>query len=555
MTSAQHAGIDIEYSRDSLMTLFGLATVSERYLWRGENVQQMYARASRAGADNDAHAQRMYNYMSKHWATPPTPGLTNAGTDRGLAISCYLNEVDDSRSSIFSTFTESGELSANGGGIGTYWGNVRGLGAKVRGGGESSGVIPFMKIQDSITIGVSQGNLRRGSAAVYLPVQHPEVEEFINIRKATGGDANRKCLNLFNGVVLSDKFMDAVDLGEPFDLICPHTHGVVKTVSARDLFQQLVTARIETGTPYLIFEGNANASIPEYQRAEGLIPKTSNLCSEIWLATNKERTAVCCLFQLNQLYFDEWSKDPLFLEDCVRYTDNILQTFIDDAPEELSKAKFSASQERSLGIGVMGFHSYLQSKNIPFASAMGKSVNMRMGRHIKAGCDAATEKLAYEKGPCPDAAKYGVMRRNANVTAIAPTATVAIICGTVSPSMEPWTANAFTQKTLSGSFLVKNKYLEILLEEKGINTQEVWSSILTNEGSVQHLEALTDDEKYVYLTAFETDQRWILEHAATRQQFVDQMISTNLFMAANCHKIQLAGLHIMAWKMGLKSLY
>ncbi len=555
MTAFQHLGIELEHSRDELLTDFGKATLQDRYLWQDENTQMMYARAAHAGQDDQAHGQRMYNYFSKHWATPPTPGLTNAGTDRGLPISCYLSEVQDSRKSIFAAFSENGELSANGGGIGSFWGKVRGLGARVKGGGTSGGVIPFMKIQDAFTTGVSQGNLRRGSAAVYLPINHPEVEEFFDIRRATGGDPNRKCLNLFNGVTISDEFMRAVDNDNLFDLICPNTGEVTKTVNARDLMQRLVIARLETGTPYIVFEDTANASIPWFQREEGLIPVTSNLCSEIWLATSAERTAVCCLFQLNQFYFDEWSKDPLFIEDCVRYTDNILQLFIDQAPEELAKAKFSAIQERSLGIGVMGFHSYLQQKGIPFASAMAKSINMRMGKFIKQGCDAATEKLAHEKGPCPDAAKYGVMRRNANVTAIAPTASVSIICGTVSPSMEVWSANAFTQKTLSGSFQVRNKALEALLESRGLNTPEIWSSIITNEGSVQHLDGLTDYEKEVFQTSFETDQRWILEHAATRQPFVDQMISTNLFVRANVHKLVLLGLHILAWKLGLKSLY
>lgn len=555
MNFHEYLGVELDYSRDANMTAFGLATVQDRYLWNDENVQQMYARVAKAGADDDAHAQRMYNYFSKHWGTPPTPGLTNAGTDRGLSISCYLNEVEDSRKSIFATYTENGELSANGGGIGTFWGNVRGINAKVRGGGRSSGVIPFLKIQDAVTEGVSQGNLRRGSAAAYLPIDHPEIEEFIDMRKANGGDPRRKCLNLFNGVTISDKFMTSVDSGGMFDLICPNTGDVVKTIPARDLFQRLVLARLETGTPYLVFEDTANRYIPWFHKEDGLIPHTSNLCSEIWLATSKDRTAVCCLFQLNQLYYDEWSKDPLFIEDCVRYTDNILQDFIDYAPDELARAKFSASQERSLGIGVMGFHSYLQSKNIAFASAMAKSINMRMGKFIKAGCDAATEKLAYEKGACPDAARHGVMRRNANVTAIAPTASVSIICGTVSPSMELWSANAFTQKTLSGSFQVRNQFLEKLLEEKGMNTPEVWSSIITNEGSVSHLDGLSEYEKEVYRTAFEEDQRWVLEHAKTRQEHVDQMISTNLFIRPDCHKIELTALHIMAWKMGLKSLY
>lgn len=555
MSNSNYKGISLDYTRNSLMTDFGMATVNDRYLWNGETVQEMFARVALAGADDLAHAQRMYDYMSKHWCIAPTPGLTNSGTDRGLSISCYLNEVPDNRKGIFATYAENGELSANGGGIGTYWGKVRGINAKVKGGGKSSGVVPFLKIQDSVTMGISQGNLRRGAAAAYIPINHPEVEEFIDIRRATGGDANRKCLNLFTGVTISDEFMEAVEKDGFYDLVCPNTGNVVKVQNAREIFQKLVIARLETGTPYIVFEDTANASIPEFHRMAGLIPVTSNLCSEIWLPTNNERTAVCNLFQLNQLYFDEWSKDPLFLEDVVRYTDNILEDFIQNAPDELSKAKFSASQERSLGIGVMGFHSYLQSKMIPYESAMAKAVNRRMGKHIKAGCDAATEKLAYEKGPCPDAARHGVMRRNANVTAIAPTASVSIICGTVSPSMELWSANAFTQKTLSGSFLVKNKFLEALLESRGVNTKEVWSSIVTNEGSVQHLDVLTSDEKDVFKTAMECDQRWVIEHAATRQEDVDQMISTNLFLRADCHKIELAGLHLLAWKKKLKSLY
>lgn len=555
MKDTHHLGIELDYSRDSLLTDFGKATVEDRYLWKDEDTQKMYARAAHAGADSPEHAQRMYGYFSKHWATPPTPGLTNAGTDRGLEISCYLNEVPDNRKGIFNTFAENGELAANGGGIGTYWGRVRGIGARVKGGGKSSGVVPFLKIQDSVTLGISQGNQRRGSSAAYLPINHPEIEEFIDIRRATGGDVNRRCLNLFNGVVISDEFMECVGAGGMFPLICPNTKEVVKTVSARELVSKLLIARLETGTPYIVFEGNANRNIPEFHRAAGLIPKTSNLCSEIWLPTNDDRSAVCCLFQLNQMYADFWVKDPLFLEDCLRYADNILQRFIDRAPPELARAVYSATRERSIGIGVMGFHSYLQSKGIPFESAMAVSVNRRLGKHIRDGLEAATVALAHEKGPCPDAADYGVMRRNAYITAIAPTASVSIICGTVSPSMEPWSGNAFLQKTLSGSFQVRNQELERLLEEKGHNTREVWKSIITNEGSVQHLKFLTDLEKDIFKTAFEIDQRWVIEHAAVRQQFVDQMISTNLFLKPDCHKMELFGLLWSAWKKGLKSLY
>lgn len=555
MMNEIYEGITIDYSYDSLMTPFGLATVEDRYLWKDENVQRMYARVAMAGADDQAHGQRMYSYMARHWATPPTPGLTNAGTDRGLEISCYLNEVPDDLAGIFATYTENGHLAANGGGIGSYWGNLRGIGAKVKSGGETSGIVPFMKIQDAVTLGVSQGRQRRGSAAAYLPISHPEIEEFIDIRRASGGDANRKCLNLFTGVTIPDAFMDCVYSGSEWGLVCPKTGEVTKYVDARELFQKLVLARLETGTPYIVFIDTVNRAIPEFHKKEGLFVKTSNLCSEISLATNHERTAVCNLFQLNQLYFDDWKDDPLFIEDCVRYTDNILSRFIERAPDTMAKAKFSASQERSLGIGVMGFHSYLQSRMIPFESALASSVNRRMGKHIKAACDAATEKLAREKGACPDAAKYGVMRRNANVTAIAPTASVSIICGTVSPSQEPWSANSFSQKTLSGTFSVKNKCLEDLLERYGQNTPETWSSITTHDGSVQHLSFLTDYEKEVFRTAMEIDPRWIVEHASIRQEYVDQMISTNLFLRADCHKQDLVAIHLRAYESGLKSLY
>lgn len=555
MTTEVYKGITVDYSRDSLLTPFGRATVEDRYLWQEENIQKMFARVAWAGADDHAHAQRMYNYMSEHLCIGATPLLTNAGTDRGLPISCFLNEVPDDLGGIFNTYEENAWLASSGGGIGTFWGNLRGIGSKVRGGGETSGVVPFMKIMDACTIGVSQGRQRRGSAAVYLPIHHPEIEEFIDIRRASGGDPNRKCLNLFHGITITDEFMNCVSAGVPFALRCPKTHDVVKVVDAREIFQKIVTSRIETGTPYIVFIDTVNDAIPEFHKKDGLFVKTSNLCSEISLATNKERSAVCCLFQINQLKADVWMKIPGFIEDIVRYTDNILQLFIDTAPPQMAKAIFSATQERSLGIGVMGFHSYLQSRMIPFESAMAKSVNLRMGKFIKEQCDAATEKLAHEKGPCPDAARHGVMRRNANVTAIAPTASVSIICGTVSPSMEPMSANAFTQKTLSGSFLVKNIYLEEILTGLGKNDKATWSSIVTNEGSVQHLDFLPDDVKDVFKTAFELDQRWVIEHAATRQPFVDQMISTNLFLRPNCHKIVLSGLHMLAHEKKLKSLY
>jgi len=551
-----YKGIILDYSRDDLMTEFGKRTTEDRYLLEGEDNQIMFARVAFAGADDLPHAQRLYDYFSQHWAMPATPVLSNLGTKRGLPISCFLNEVPDSLTGIFNSYVENAALASNGGGIGTYWGNLRGIGAFVsKGTGTTSGIVPFLKVMDSSTLAVSQGNLRRGSAAIYLNVHHPEIEEFIEIRRPTGGDINRKTLNLHHGLLISDEFMEAVRVGDTYEIRCPHTGEVLEEKSARDIWQRILTARLETGEPYIVNIDEVNRTIPQFHRDEGLLVKTSNLCSEISLPTNDERTAVCCLTQLNQLYYDTWSKVDGFIEDIVRFADNVLQIFVDTAPESMAKAIFSAKQERSLGIGVMGFHSYLQSRGVPFESGMAKSLNINMGRHIAEQCKAATITLAEEKGPCPDAKKYGVMVRNANVTAIAPTASVSIIAGIVSPSMEPWSGNAFTQKTLSGSFLVKNRFLELLLEEKGMNTDEIWSSIITNEGSVQHLECLDDDEKDVYKTAFEIDQRWVIEHAATRQPHVDQMISTNVFLPADVHKKVLHDIHFMAWEKGMKSLY
>lgn len=549
-------GIVLDYSRDTLLTDFGKQTLSDRYVFNGEDFQQMFSRVAKTGSDDNEHAQRLYDYFSKLWAIPATPVLSNLGTTRGLPVSCFLNETVDTLEGIFETFTENASLASSGGGIGTYWGNLRGIGAKVKAGGATSGIIPFLKVMDSATLAVSQGSLRRGSAAAYLDVWHPEIEEFLDIRRPSGGDINRRTLNLHHGVVINDKFMEAVRSNDKYDLICPKTKEVVRSVVARDLWQKILITRLETGEPYILFIDTVNRAIPEFHKKDDLLVKTSNLCIEISLPTNHERTAVCCLSQLNLYYYDQWKNDPIFIEDMVRFADNVLQNFIDNAPKDvMSKAIFSASQERSLGLGVMGFHSYLQSKRIPFESALAKSITFNSSKHIKKMCDIATKKLADEKGPCPDAERHGVMVRNANVTAIAPTASVSIIAGTKSPGIEPLAANAFTQKTLSGSFLVKNTDLEILLETKNQNTQKVWSSIITHEGSVQHLDFLDDDEKAVFKTAMELDQRWIIDHAASKQKFVDQMISTNLFLLSDVNKLTLHQLHFEAWEKGCKSLY
>ncbi len=553
-------GITLDFSRDSRLSEFGKATMTDRYLLEGERYQDMFARVAGHYADDSAHAQRIYDYISKLWFMPATPILSNGGTNRGLPISCFLNETEDSLEGIVDLWNENVWLAARGGGIGSYWGNLRSIGEKVRGNGKTSGVIPFMRVQDSLTLAISQGSLRRGSSAVYMPVDHPEIEEFIEIRRPTGGDPNRKALNIHHGVAISDAFMEAVEQDEQWHLRSPKDGHVVHTLKARDLWVKLLIARVETGEPYLLFTDTVNKSIPEHHKELGLKVKTSNLCSEITLTTGKDhlgngRTAVCCLSSLNLETYDEWKNEPQFIEDVMRFLDNVLQDFIDTAPDVMQRAKYSAMRERSVGLGVMGFHSYLQSKLIPFESVIAKVWNKKIFEHIRKEADAASRTLAEERGPCPDAADAGVMERFSNKMAIAPTASISIIAGNSSPGIEPYAANSFTQKTLSGSFTVRNKFLKALLAEKGQDNDEVWSSISSNEGSVQHLDFLSQDERDVFKTAQEIDQRWVIEHAADRAPFICQAQSVNLFIPGNIHKSDLQMLHYTAWKKGVKSLY
>ncbi len=552
--------IQIDRSRDNRLTTFGKATLQDRYLLEGESFQDMFARAAKHYADNAEHAQRLYDYVSQLWFMPATPILSNGGSNRGLPISCFLNETQDNLEGIVTLWNENVWLAARGGGIGSYWGNLRSIGEKVRGNGKTSGVVPFMRVQDSLTLAISQGSLRRGSSAVYMPIDHPEIEEFIDIRRPTGGDPNRKALNIHHGVAVSDAFMQAVENGDDWNLVSPKSKNVIHTVKARDLWIKLLTARVETGEPYILFIDSVNRAIPEHHRQLGLLVKTSNLCSEITLPTGedhlgKERTAVCCLSSINLETYDEWVNHPTFVEDVMRFLDNVLQDFIDSSPDSMSRAKYSAMRERSVGLGVMGFHSFLQSKMIPFESVMAKVWNKRMFAHIRTQADAASKKLAEERGACPDAAECGMMERFSNKMAIAPTASISVIAGNSSPGIEPYAANSFTQKTLSGSFNVRNKHLTRILESYGYNNEDVWSSISSHEGSVQHLPFLTEDEKLVFKTAPEIDQRWIVEHAADRTPYICQAQSVNLFLPANIHKRDLHMLHMDAWKKGMKSLY
>jgi ribonucleoside-diphosphate reductase alpha chain len=551
--------VEVDRARDALLTDFGKTTLEDRYLLPGESYQDMFARVATAFADDADHAQRIYDYISNLWFMPATPVLSNGGADRGLPISCFLNAVPDSLEGIVGVWNENVALASNGGGIGTYWGGVRSIGEKVKGAGQTSGIIPFIRVMDSLTLAISQGSLRRGSAAVYLDIHHPEIEEFLEIRKPSG-DFNRKSLNLHHGLSITDEFMEAVRDGAMFGLRSPKTGEVVREVDARSLWQKILEVRLQTGEPYLIFADTVNRAMPAHQRELGLKVRQSNLCSEIMLHTGKdhlgeERTAVCCLSSVNAEKFLEWRDHPTFIEDVMRFLDNVLEDFIQRAPPEMKHAVYAAHRERSVGLGLMGFHSFLQSQNVPFESALAKSWNMRLFKTLRRQCDAASRTLAAERGPCPDAAERGVMERFSHKLAIAPTASISIICGGTSAGIEPIPANIYSHKTLSGTFAVKNPYLERLLDEKGQNTPAVWDSILANEGSVQHLEFLSQDEKDVFKTAFEIDQRWVIELAADRTPDICQSQSVNVFLPGNVDKWDLHMLHYTAWERGCKSLY
>lgn len=552
--------VQIDRSRDANLTKFGIETLYDRYLLPEEGPQDLFARVAMYYGDDSQHAQRMYDYISKLWFMPATPVLSNGGTSRGLPISCFLNETNDSLDDIVSLWNENVWLASLGGGIGSYWGNIRSIGEKVGRNGKTSGIIPFIRVMDSLTLAISQGSLRRGSAAIYLPIWHPEIEEFIELRRPTGGDPNRKALNLHHGVLVNNAFMLAVENDEEFALRSPKDNSVVTKVKARELWIRLLTARIETGEPYIIYIDHVNDKIPDHHKMAGLNVKMSNLCSEITLPTGRDhlgndRTAVCCLSSLNLEKFEEWQDHPTMIEDCMRFLDNVLTDFINKAPDTMKRAKYAAMRERSVGLGVMGFHSFLQSKMIPMEGVMAKVWNRKMFQHIKRQADDASIKLAHERGPCPDAADYGVMERFSNKIAIAPTASISIICGGASPGIEPIAANAYTHKTLSGSFPVKNPYFKAILEKHGQDNDDIWSSIFTNEGSVQHLDFLTQEEKDVFKTAFEIDQRWLIEHAGDRTPFICQAQSLNVFLPANVHKADLHRIHWEAWKKGVKSLY
>jgi ribonucleoside-diphosphate reductase alpha chain len=551
--------LKLDRSRDDLLSAFGQAVLKDRYLLEGESFQDMFARVSCAYADDLDHAQRLYDYMSQLWFMPATPVLSNGGAKRGLPISCFLNSVEDSLQGIVKTWDENVWLASQGGGIGTYWGEVRSVGEPVKRAGKTSGIIPFLRVMDSLTLAISQGSLRRGSAAVYLDVHHPEIEEFLEIRKPSG-DFNRKCLNIHHGVNLTDAFMEAVKTGDEFPLVSPKSGEVVRKVNARALYQKILETRLATGEPYIVHIDKVNDAMPKHQKDLGLKVKMSNLCSEIFLPTGidhhgEDRTAVCCLSSMNAETYEEWKDNPQIFVDIFRFLDNVLQHFIDHAPSEMDRARYSAERERSVGLGLMGFHSALQKKGIPFESALAKSFNLNIFKTMRKAADEASFVLAKEKGPCLDAKEAGAMERFSHKLAIAPTASISIICGETSACIEPIPANVYTHKTLSGSFSVKNKHLKKLLKKKDQDTEATWQSIIEHQGSVQHLDFLSAYEKDTFKTAFEIDQRWVIEFAADRAPSICQGQSINVFLPADIDKWDLLMLHYTAWQKGVKSLY
>ena len=555
--------MQLNYNRDNYLSEFSIKTLEDRYLLDNEtSPQEVFARAAVAFSDDESHAQRLYDYASKLWFMFSTPILSNGGTKRGLPISCFLNYVEDSREGITSHYTENAFLSSAGGGVGGSWSGVRSVGSTTSNGSESTGVIPFMKVVDAEMLAFSQGVTRRGSYAAYLDISHPEIEEFLDVRKPTGGDINRKSVNLHHGIMIGDDFMQLIEnatrqegFDDSWELIDPHTKEVKKVVSAKTLWVKLIQNRVETGEPYIVFKDTVDEALPDFQKKLGLQVHQSNLCSEITLPTNEERTAVCCLSSVNLEEYDEWKDNNLFIPDLVRMLDNVLQYFIENATDALGKARYSAARERSIGLGAMGFHAYLQRNNVPFESAMAKGRNLQMFSRIKGEAERATRELADERGRCPDSEGSNTTVRNSHLLAIAPNASSSIICGNTSPSIEPYRANAFTQKTKSGSSLLKNEYLEDILRDLGQDTDEIWKGIITKSGSIQHLDFLDTWTKDVFKTAVEIDQRWVIEMAADRQEFICQSQSLNVFFPSNVSKQELHATHMMAWKRGVKTLY
>jgi ribonucleoside-diphosphate reductase alpha chain len=551
-------GINIDPTRDSLFDELGIKRLKESYMKEDESSpQERFAYVSKAFGSNDEHAQRLYEYSSRHWLSYSTPILSFGRSKRGLPISCFLPYLDDSAEGLVNTLSEVNWLSMLGGGVG--------IGLGIRSSDDKSvGIMPHLRTYDASSLAYRQGRTRRGSYAAYLNISHPDILIFLEMRKPTG-DQNMRCLNLHHGINITDDFMQLIEkcmidseADDTWELKDPHTNEVRDKVSARELWQRILEIRMQTGEPYLHFIDSSNRAMPEFQKKLGLSIKQSNLCSEIILPTDKERTAVCCLSSVNLEYYDEWKNDPLFLADIAEMLDNVLQYFIDNAPESIGRAKYSAKRERSIGIGALGFHAYLQSRNIAWESALATSANVKMFKLIREKLNEAKTTLGTERGEAPDAAGTG--NRFSHLMAIAPNASSSIIMGNTSPSVEPYRANAYRQDTLSGSHLNKNKFLDKIIKEKcdadsKLDYNEIWSSIIANDGSVQHLDWMDDWTKDVFKTGMEIDQRWIVDHAANRQQFIDQAQSINLFFRPDVNIKYLHAVHYQAWKQGLKTLY
>ncbi len=556
-------GINIDPTRDSLFDELGIKRLKESYMKEDEvSPQERFAYVSKAFGSNDEHAQRLYEYSSRHWLSYSTPILSFGRSKRGLPISCFLPYLDDSAEGLVNTLSEVNWLSMLGGGVG--------IGLGIRSSDDKSvGIMPHLRTYDASSLAYRQGSTRRGSYAAYLNISHPDILIFLEMRKPTG-DQNMRCLNLHHGINITDDFMQLIEkcmidseADDTWELKDPHTNEVRDKVSARELWQRILEIRMQTGEPYLHFIDTSNSAMPEFQKKLGLSIKQSNLCSEIILPTDKERTAVCCLSSVNLEYYDEWKNDPLFLADIAEMLDNVLQYFIDNAPAAIGRAKYSAERERSIGIGALGFHAYLQGRNIAWESALATSANVKIFKHIRTKLDEANLKLGKERGEAPDASGTG--NRFSHLMAIAPNASSSIIMGNTSPSVEPYRANAYRQDTLSGSHLNKNKFLNRVIEnylnpdpDGTISTDEyneIWSSIIANDGSVQHLTWMDDWTKDVFKTGMEIDQRWIVDHAANRQQFIDQAQSINLFFRPDVNIKYLHAVHYQAWKQGLKTLY
>ena len=558
MSQITHLGITINPERDNLFDKLGIARLKESYMMDNElSPQERFAFVSKTFSSNNEHAQRLYEYASRHWLSYSTPILSYGRSKRGLPISCYLNYIEDTAEGLVNNLSETNWLSMYGGGVGIGFG-IRSADEK------STGMMPHLKMYDASSLAYRQGKTRRGSYAAYLDIDHPDILLFLEMRKPTG-DQNFRCLNLHHGINVSHKFMKLIEecmtdpnIDDTWHLKDPHTKEVKETISARDMWQRILEMRMQTGEPYLHFIDTSNEKLPVWLKQQGLEINQSNLCSEIILPTNKDRTAVCCLSSLNLEYFDEWSKEKGFLKDVLEMLDNVLTMFINEAPDSIERARYSAIRERSVGVGALGFHAYLQKKKIPFETALAKSSNIRMFKHIKAGLDLANRELGSERGEAPDA--HGTGLRCSHVMAIAPNASSSIIMGNTSPSIEPWRANAYRQDTLSGAFLNKNKFLDKLIEKKcqdneNLNYDRIWSSIIANDGSVQHLRCLTDEEKDLYKTAMEIDQRWVIEHAADRQEYIDQSQSLNVFFRPDANITYLHAVHFLAWKKGVKTMY